>query len=64
MRWLLICSPGDGCGQLHQFHQQGQAGAVALIVLLAGVLAGAVLDDMASSISSTSGAGSALSPWA
>jgi hypothetical protein len=41
MLQLLICSPGDGCGQIHQ---QGRPGAVALVVIVAGVLAGGVLD--------------------
>jgi hypothetical protein len=35
----LICWPGDGCGQ---FHQQGRAGVVALVVIVAGVVLDAV----------------------
>jgi hypothetical protein len=57
MLWLLICSPGDGCGQ---FHQRSRAGAVVLVVVAVVVLAGAVLT---SSNSSTSKAGPVLLPW-
>jgi hypothetical protein len=60
MLWLLICSPNDGCGQ---FHQRRRAGAAALVVIMAGVLAGVVLDPIASSTSSTSKSGPALSSW-
>jgi hypothetical protein len=52
----LICSPGDGCGKIHQ---RSRAGAAALIVIVAG----AVLDPVASSTSSTSEGGPALSSW-
>jgi hypothetical protein len=38
---LLICSPGDGCGKIHQ---RSRAGAVVLAVVAVVVLAGAVLD--------------------
>jgi hypothetical protein len=88
MLWLLICSPGDGCGQFQQrsragaaalvvivagclgrcrarsggqLHQQGRAGAAALVVIAVAALAGAVLDAVASSTSSTSKGGPALS---
>jgi hypothetical protein len=44
MRWLLICSPSDGCGQIYQ---RRRAGAVVLVVIAVGALAGAVLDAAA-----------------
>ncbi len=55
---LLICSPGDGCGKIHQ---QERPGAVVLAVVAVVAVAGAVLDPMASSTSSTSEGGPALS---
>ncbi len=56
MRWLLICSPGDGCGQIQQ---QERAGVVALVV----VAVDAVFDPVDGSTRSTSKAGPVLSPW-
>ncbi len=50
-------------GQLHQFHQQGRAGAAALVVIVAGAMAGVVLDDVVSSTSSISKGGPVSSPW-
>ncbi len=47
----------------HQIQQQGQASAVALVVIVAGVLAGAALDPVVSSTSSTSRSGAVPSPW-
>jgi hypothetical protein len=55
---LLICSPGDGCGKIYQ---RSRAGAVVLALVAVVALADAVLDLVASSTSSTSKSGPALS---
>jgi hypothetical protein len=71
---LLICSPGDGCGQFHQRRWAGAAalvvivagavaGVVALVAIVAGAVAGVVLDPIASSTSSISEGGPVLLPW-
>jgi hypothetical protein len=56
----LICSPGVGCGKIHQ---RSRAGAVVLAVVAVVALAGAVLDPVASSTSSTSKGGPVLLSW-
>ncbi len=60
LSWPLPCLIRWPDGQLHQ---QERAGAAALVVIVAGVLVGVVLDPAASSTSSTSKGGPALSSW-
>jgi hypothetical protein len=58
--WPVPCLIRWPYGQLHQ---RSWAGAAALVVIVAGVLAGAVLDPMPSSTSSTSKSGPVLLSW-